>query len=326
MSSYIFKSVYIKDYYTVAGPLEKEGKLKGINETFNDFYFGEKTFEMAEIKMQKNVVNNLLNENALKESDIEFLIGGDLINQISISSYAQREFNFPFLGVYSACSTFTESLLISSVFIDLYKLKNVIALTSSHNLTAERQFRYPTEYGAPKPGTTTFTATGAAGALLTNKKSAIKVESATIGKVIDKGINDVSHMGAVMTPAAADTIYNHLKDLNRDIDYYDLVLTGDLGCIGKEILKEYTKKVYNINLKKLMDSGCEIYLDSQDTYAGGSGPVCLPLVYFNKILTSKKYKKVLLVGTGSLHSPCLVNQRNTIPAISHVVSLEVTLW
>lgn len=325
MSSYIFKSVYIKDFYTVAGPLEKEGKIKGFNETFDEYYFGEKTFEMAEIKMQKNVVDNLLLENALKEEDIEVLIGGDLINQISISSYTQRKFNFPFLGVYSACATFTESLLISSVFIDAYKHKNVIALTSSHNLTAERQFRYPTEYGAPKRGTTTFTATGSAGALLTNKKSMIKVKSATIGKVIDKGVNDVSHMGAVMAPACADTIYNHLKDCNRDIDYYDLVLTGDLGCVGKEILKDYMKKVYNINLKKLIDSGCELYLDSQETYAGGSGPVCLPLVYFNKILTSKKYKNVLLVGTGSLHSPCLVNQHNTIPAVAHAVSLEVLI-
>lgn len=323
MSSFIFKNAYIKDYYTVVGPLESDGKISGYDECFKDYYFEEKTFEKAEIKIQKNVINGLLQKNELKDESIDFLVGGDLINQISISSYAQRDFNFPFLGVYSACSTFTESLLIASSFTDNYKLKNVIALTSSHNLTAERQYRYPVEYGAPKPHTSTFTATGGAGALVTNKKTNIKIESATIGKVIDKGITDVNNMGAVMAPAASETLYNHLRQLNREIDYYDLVLTGDLGCVGLEIFKNYTKKVHKIKLKKVLDSGCELYLDSQETYAGGSGPACLPLILFNKIIPSEKYEKILILGTGSLHTPSLINQHNTIPSISHAISLEV---
>lgn len=323
MSSFIFKSVYIKDYYSVVGPLESNSKLKKYDECLKDYYFKEKTFEKAEIKMQKTVIDNLLKKNNLTDEDIDFSVGGDLINQISVTNYAQGNYYIPFLGVYSACSTFTESLLLASVFIDSYKLKNVIAITSSHNLTAERQFRFPVEYGSTRPNTATFTATGSVGSLITNKKTNLKVESATIGKVVNKGITDVNHMGAVMSPAAADTLKNHLTDLKRDPSYYDLILTGDLGCVGLEIFKQYSKKVHNLNLKKLKDAGCELYLNSQDTYAGGSGPVCLPLILFNNILENKKYKKILILGTGALHSPSLVNQHSSIPSVSHAISLEV---
>ncbi len=323
MSSIKFKSVYIKDYYTVVGPLEKDSKLKKYDEALDDYYYGEKTFEKAEIKMQKSVINNLLNKNNLLEEEINLLVGGDLINQISITNYTLRDYKIPFLGVYSACSTFTESLLLASTYVDNYKYKNVFALTSSHNLTAERQYRYPVEYGSPRPHTATFTSTGAAGCIVTNEKQKIKIESATIGKVIDMGINDVNHMGAVMAPAAGDTLNKHLKDFKRDINYYDLIVTGDLGCIGINIFTDYIKRVYDLKIKKYTDCGCELFLKTQDTYAGGSGPVCMPIVLFNKILTKTKYKKILLLATGSLHSPNLVNQHNTIPAISHAISLEV---
>ncbi len=323
MASINFKNVYIKDYFSVVGPLESDSKLKSFDIKMSDYYFGEKTFEKAEVKMQKTILDNLLLKNDLNNDDINLLVGGDLINQISITNYSMRDYKIPFLGVYSACSTFTESLLIASSFLENYKLNNAIALTSSHNLTAERQYRYPVEYGSPRPSTATFTATGAAGCILSSNKSNIKIESATIGKVIDMGIDDVNHMGAVMAPAAAETLIDHLTDLKREAGYYDLIITGDLGCVGLEIFKEYIKKTYNIKLKKVTDCGCELYLDSQDTYAGGSGPVCMPIVLFNKIFKSIKNKKVLLLATGSLHSPNLVNQHNTIPAISHAISLEV---
>ena len=323
MSSINFKNVYIKDNYSIIGPVEKKGKLINYNESMDDFYYGEKTFEASEVKMQINAINKLLVNNSLNEKDIKLVIGGDLINQISISSYSMRRFNIPFIGIYSACSTFTESILLCSIFIDKYKYKNVVAITSSHNLTAERQYRYPVEYGAPKPHTTTFTATGAVSTLLTNEVTNIKVNTATIGSVVDKGINDVSNMGAVMAPAAADTLKKHLDEFNLSINDYDLVVTGDLGCVGREIFKEYLKEVHNIKLKKYIDSACEIYKDNQDTYAGGSGPVCLPLVLFSKIIKEKKYKKILLLGTGSLHSPSLLNQHNTIPSISHAIGLEI---
>jgi stage V sporulation protein AD len=202
-------------------------------------------------------------------------------------------------------------------------MSNALSVVSSHNLTAERQFRYPVEYGSPKPHTATFTTTGAVSTLLCKNSGKIKIESATIGTPMDKGIKDANHMGAVMAPAAAKVIYDHLQDLKRDANYYDLILTGDLGCIGSNILKEYMQKEYNIDLIRHQDAGCMLYLESQETYAGGSGPVCLPTILYDKILTSKKYKKILIVATGSLHSPTIVNQKLSIPGIAHAISLEV---
>ena len=289
----------------------------------DDYYIGEKTFEQAEVKMQQLVIDNIISKNNLAVSDIDLLIGGDLTNQIAISNYSAKNYNIPFLGLYSACATFTESLIVGASLIDGSKLKKVISITSSHNLTAERQFRYPVEYGAPKPHTATFTTTGAVSTLLSKNYSKIKIESATIGVPVDLGVTDANNLGAAMAPAAASTIATHLAAFKRDANYYDLILTGDLGCVGSQILKDYLETVYNIKLKKCLDAGCELYLDSQPTYAGGSGPACLPIVLFNKILLNKKYKKILLVATGALHSPTTVNQHGTIPSIAHAISLEV---
>ena len=318
-----FKNVYLNDYYTIVGPLEKNSRLKRLDMVMDDYYIGEKTFEQAEVKMQQLVIDNLIGKNNLNISDIDLLVGGDLTNQIAISNYSAKNYNIPFLGLYSACATFVESLIVASSMVDSGKLKKVISITSSHNLTAERQFRYPVEYGAPRAHTATFTSTGAVSTLLSKKPSKIKFESATIGVPVDLGINDVNNLGAAMAPAAASTIATHFASLKRDASYYDLVLTGDLGCVGSEILKDYLETVYNIRLKKYMDAGCELYLDSQETYAGGSGPACLPIVLFNKVLLNKKYKKILLVATGALHSPTTVNQHGTIPSIAHAISLEV---
>lgn len=318
-----FKNVYLNDYFTVVGPLENMSCLRKIDLKMDDYYFGEKTFELAEVKMQKIVIDNIIKRNNLKVSDIDVLIGGDLTNQIAISNYSAKDYNIPFLGVYSACATFAESLILGSILVDSNKMKKVMGITSSHNLTAERQFRYPVEYGAPRPHTSTFTATGAVSTLLSKKESNIKIESATIGVPVDLGITDANNLGSAMAPAAASTILKHLTKMKRDASYYDLVLTGDLGCVGSKILEDYLNQAYNIRLKKYLDAGCELYLDSQKTYAGGSGPSCLPIVLFNKILLNKKYKKILIVATGALHSPTTVNQRNTIPGIAHAVSLEV---
>ena len=288
----------------------------------DDYYYGEKTFEQAEIKMQKSVIDQLLKQNSLKNADISLLVGGDLTNQIAITSYSAKNYNFPFLGLYSACATFVESLIVAATFVES-GCKKVIGVTSSHNLTAEKQFRYPIEYGAPRPHTATFTTTGAISTLISKKESKLKIESATIGTPIDMGISDANNMGAVMAPAAASTLMLHLTELKRDINYYDLILTGDLGCVGAKILEDYLLTNYNIKMKKYLDAGCELFLNSQETYAGGSGPACLPLVFFNKILTTKKYKKILLIATGALHSVALVNQANPIPGIAHAISLEV---
>ena len=323
MASLIFNNVYLKDYFTISGPLESNSKLKKIELKMDDYYFGEKTFEQAEVKMQKAVVEGILHKNGLQYNDINLIIGGDLLDQISATGYASKDIPISLLGIYSACATFPESLIIGSMFLNDKNIKKIISVTSSHNLSAERQFRYPIEYGSPKPHTSTFTTTAGISTLISKDTSNIKIESATIGKVVEMGIKDANNMGAIMAPAAANTLYEHLKDLKRNIDYYDLILTGDLGCIGGNIFKEYLKINYNLKLKKHLDAGCELYLKSQETYAGGSGPACLPLVLFNKILPSKKYKKILIIGTGALHSKTFVNQKMPVPAIAHAVSLEV---
>ena len=206
---------------------------------------------------------------------------------------------------------------------------NCVVSVSSHNMVAEKQFRNPSEYGAPKPSTATFTSTGGASAYLSNKKSKVRIESVTVGKVIDLEQSDPNNMGACMAPAAAWTINKHLKDLNRDVDYYDLIVTGDLGICGKEILREYLSKEYNIKIKNnYNDCGVMLYdLEKQkDVKSGGSGPVCSALVLYTDIFTklkNGKLKKVLYVPTGALFNPGLVFQKENILSIAHAVSLEV---
>lgn len=325
-----YKNVYIKETSTIAGVYEANGPLKKYFDQIytKDLYFGEKSWEKAEIKLLKNSISLLLTKSKLKDKNIDLIISGDLQNQIASSDYAIREFDIPFLGIYNACATIAEGLIIASNFIDSKKANNCIVSTVSHNTSAEKQYRNPTEYGTPKPEMSTFTVTGSASALLTNKKTDIKIESSTIGKIIDKGTKDVNHMGAVMAPAAADTIYRHLIDLKRTPDYYDLIVTGDLGEYGKKILVNYLKKVYDIDISKnYNDCGTMIYdIKKQPVLAGGSGPACSALTiysYIIKKMKAKKLKKVLVVPTGALFSPTMYFQKESLPAIAHAISLEV---
>ncbi len=323
-----FNNVYIDNSYTIAGIYEANGPLK---EYFDfvydkDLYYGADTFEKAEEKMLSNCICQLISKSKLIDSDIDYLIAGDLQNQISASDYALRDFNIPFLGIFSACATFGEGLAIGANFIEGKMAKRTMIATSSHNMVAERQFRNPTEYGAPKKMTATFTATGAASVLLTNRKTKIKLTSATIGMVQDKGINDANHMGSVMAIAAADTIKRHLSDLKIKPDYYDLIITGDVGKYGKEILVDYLKES-NIDISKnYNDCGLILYdVNKQSVYAGGSGPVCSALVlssYIIKEMANGKYKRVLFVPTGAIFSPTRIFQKDSIPSIAHAISLE----
>lgn len=325
-----YNNVYVKDAYTIAGMYESDGPLrKYFDKCYtDDLYFGEKSFEKAEAKLLSDNIRNILDKNKLKEEDIDLIVSGDLQNQISASNYAIRNFNIPFLGVYNACATSSESIIVASSFIEGKKIKNAIASVCSHNTSAEKQFRNPNEYGAPKHKTATFTATGSASLLLTNEKTDIKIESATIGRIIDLGQIDVNNMGAVMAGAAADTIYKHLTELKRKPDYYDLILTGDLGIYGRNILVKYLDEKYNIKLSKnYNDCGVMLYnLDTQPVLAGGSGPVCSALVnygYVLKQMKSHKLKRVLIVPTGAIFSPTWTFQKESIPSIAHAVSLEV---
>lgn len=328
--TYKYNNVYIKDSYTIAGMYESDGPLREyFDEKYKkDLYFGQKSFEKAESKLLEDNIRSLLMKNDLKETDINLIVSGDLQNQLSASNYAIRNFTIPFLGVYNACATSSEALIVASTFIESKKIKNAIVSTVSHNTSAEKQFRNPNEYGAPKHKTATFTATGSASLLLTSEKTNIKIESSTIGIVQDLGQTDVNHMGAVMAPAAADTIYRHLTDLKRKPEYYDLILTGDLGIYGKSILVKYLKEKYNITLgKNYNDCGVMLYdLDKQPVLAGGSGPVCSALVNFGYVLKqmkSGKLKRVLIVPTGAIFSPTWTFQKESIPSIAHAVSLEV---
>lgn len=323
-----YKNTYINDTVTITGPIEKNGPLGSyFDKSYNEFYFGTNTWEKAESKLIEEAVDMLLSKVSKTRFDIDLHISGDLLNQTIASNYAASNIGIPYFGIYNACATSVEGLIIGSNMIEKNQIKNCICTTSSHNNAAEKQFRYPVEYGGPKPKTTTFTTTGGVAAYLSSEASGIKVESATVGRVIDMGIKDVYNMGAVMTPACADTIYRHLLDTRRDINYYDLVLSGDLGYYGKKMLKEYMKRDYGIDLKNYDDTACMIYdIDDQSVYAGGSGPACAPLVTYGYIFSKmrkKQIKRVLLVATGALMSPTAVNEKLTIPSIAHAISLEV---
>ena len=315
-----FDNVFINEAYTVTGPYEKKGPFSNyFTYSFDDLYCMAKTWEQAEINMIKKAYSYL------KEKP-EIILSGDLLNQIAASSYSIKDFNIPFIGLYSACSTSTLGIILASILVSK-KLSNIVAVSvSSHNSSAEKQFRYPIEYGGPKKKCTTFTTTGCGVVSISNKKTNIKIESGTIGVIKDYGVKDVNYIGAIMAPSAAYVINKHLKDLGRSIDYYDLVLTGDLGIYGMEILKELMEREYNIKLSNYNDCGVMLYdLEKQSVCSGGSGPACLPLVsysYIFSLMKEKKLKKVLLVATGSMHSLTMVNQKLSIPSISHAVSIE----
>ncbi len=325
-----YRNVYVKATATVAGPYEAKGPLRNSFDKryVKDLYCNAKSFEQAEVKLLEDSLKILLKKSEIDKKDIDLVIAGDLLNQITSSSYSALEMHSPFLGIYSACATSIEGILIGANFIDSGKVNNCIAATSSHNMSSEKQFRNPTEYGAPKPSTATFTATGGAAILLTNQPSHIKVVDGVIGTVVDYQQKDPMHMGAVMAPAAADTLYRYLRDSKRKVEDFDLILTGDLGIYGKEILKDLLQSKYQITLgSNYNDCGVMLYdLEKQkDVLAGGSGPVCSALVNYGSImkgLETGKYKRVLLIATGALFSPTFVYQKKSILSIAHAVCLE----
>ena len=328
--TFFYNNVYLDATATIAGPYEKCGPLyKYFDKTYSDFYFGEKSFEKAEIKLVRDALVMIMKKVGVSKKDIDLVIGGDLLNQIAASTYGCYGVGKSFIGIYGACSSSVLGLIIASNFIGSGIISNSICLVSSHNMTSEKQFRYPTEYGAPRPNSATFTATGAAAAFLTNEETEIRVDCATLGKIIDYEQNDPNDMGRVMAPAAIDTLARHFKDTGRTPKDYDLIVTGDLGLYGKEILKDYMLSSYNIDLGDVYnDCGVMLYdLDRQkEIRAGGSGPVCSALVFYSYIynqLKSKKMKRVLLLATGALFSPLLLYQKENINSICHAISLEV---
>lgn len=327
--TFFYNKVYLEDTATVCGPYEKSGPLrKYFDKTYDDLYFGEKSFEKAEIKSVKDALVLIMKKTGIQKNDIDLVVGGDLLNQITASTYGACEVGKSFIGIYGACSSSVLGMIIAANFIQGKMIKNAACLVSSHNLSSEKQFRYPTEYGAPRPSSATFTATGAAVSFLTCEKTDIRVECATLGKIIDYNQNDPNDMGRVMAPAAIDTLARHFEETKRTPKDYDMIVTGDLGLYGKEIVIDYMMKNYNIDLSdNYNDCGIMLYdLEKQkDVRAGGSGPVCSALVvysYIYDLLKKKKVKRVLFLATGALFSPLLVYQKENINSICHAISLE----
>lgn len=325
-----FNNVFIKDTATTAGKYEKDSPLVSYFDLiYDDLYNASKTLEQAEIKMQKDSINILLNKTNINLEDICLFLGGDLLNQIAATNMSANSIKRPFIGLYNACATSAASMIVASSFLENNFINNCLCTTSSHNMTAERQYRFPNEYGGPKPLRSTFTATGAASILLTSEKTDIKLSSATIGVVCDSNLTDPYNMGGVMAIAAASTLYDHLTSLNIEPSYYDLIVTGDLGIYGKEIMINYMLEQYNIDIKNnYNDCGVMLYDLEKQKYvnAGGSGPVCAPLVsygYIYQMLKKKKFKKVLIITTGAIFSPTTTFQKLSIPSIAHAVSWEV---
>ena len=321
-----FKNAYINNSSVVAGPFLIDGPLKGkFDDEYNDFYDGEKTFEDCEIKELKKSISYIIRKE--KDKNIDLLLSSDLNNQIFISNMVAEKVGIPYLGLYNACASYCEELIIGSSLLYNKDIKRIICTTSGHNMTSERTYRNPVEYGAPKPKYSTFTVSAATSTLISNEKSEVRIECGTIGKVTDLGVMDSNDMGSAMVPAAARTLFEHLNDTGRNEKYYDLILTGDLGEYGKQIFKEYCFTEYGYSLDNYNDSATLIYnKDDKRVLAGGSGPSCLPSYFLIDILPKmrdKKIKKVLLLATGALLSVTSSNQKKSIPCICHAVSLEV---
>ena len=311
---------------TIAGPKECAGVVgKYVDRALSDDMFGESTYEKAECKMLTFAIQKAIKNAALEEEGIDLMISGDLLNQIISASFAARDFDFPFLGVYGACSTMAESFALAASFINAGYFKKIVAATGSHFSSAERQYRYPLELGTTRPPQSQWTVTGAGGAVIAEKGSHTAITGATFGKVGDFGVTDVNNMGAAMAPAACDTILTHLKDTGRGADYYDLIVTGDLGALGSRIVKDLTwEKGVDIQPNHV-DCGEIIYKVIEDEFQGGSGAGCSAVVFNSYIydkLKRREINRVLFVATGALLSTVSSGQGESIPCIAHAVSIE----
>lgn len=317
--------VFLLETATAVGPVESKGPLKEYFDVlYDEPYCGQKSWEQAESQLMRSAMKQAIYKANINESDITVSFAGDLVNQIVPTHYTFRETSIPFFGVYGACSTSMESLLLSSIFVDSDNANIALAATSSHNSSVERQYRNPTEYGGPKPDTAQYTVTGSGVALVSHKKTSIRIESATAGIIVDAAQKNVNDMGTAMAPAAAQTIKQHFQDLELEPSYYDLILTGDLATCGSPILVDILKtEGYDIS-EQHNDCGKLIFSKDQAVFSGGSGCGCCAVVtygYIKKLLEEKKIKRVLVVATGALLNPLIVQQKETIPCIAHAVAL-----
>lgn len=319
----------IAAHTSIVGPKEGKGPLADwFDIVLPDDLLGQKSWELAESEMVRRAVEETLSSANLSADRIQAMLGGDLNNQIIASSFAARTLGIPFLGLYGACSTFVQSTLLASALISGGYLENAVCTASSHYCTAERQFRFPVEMGNQRPPQASWTTTACGCALLLPNASAndLRITSGTIGRVIDLQIKDSNHMGAAMAPAVCSTIEAHLSDLGRTADDYDLIATGDLGWIGKNILMElFHRDHVCMPDEKLIDCGASIFSQDQDAHAGGSGCGCVAAVscgLLMKRMERGEFRRILIAGSGAMLSPTSCLQGQTIPGISYAVCIE----
>lgn len=313
---------------TVGGPFEANGAISNdIDILHEDMWVGEDSFEKAQQIMMEQASDLALKKGSISKDQVEFFIAGDLINQITPTSFAAKTMGIAYLGLFSACATSMESLALAAFIINGNGANYILSGSASHNAAAERQYRYPTEYGGQKPPTAQWTVTGAGCALVAKEGNGPKITSATLGKVIDLGITDPFNMGSAMAPAAVNTITTHLKERNVNPSYYDLIITGDLGKVGRDISLDMLKQSgLDIADSMYVDCGMVIYRDGQPVLSGASGSACSAIVtygHFLNLMKQGKLKRILVVATGALLSPLSVQQKNSIPCIAHAVSIEM---
>ena len=317
---------------SIAAKAEGEGPLGACFDRVEpDDTFGEDSFEKAEWRLLTDTVALACQTSGLQTHEVRAMLGGDLLNQIITANYAARSLQIPFLGLYSACSTMSESLLLGSVLVDAGFRSPVACTACSHFSTAERQYRYPLEMGTTAPPTAQRTVTGAGCVLLadapaeTSRYRHIRVTAATVGTVIDLGINDIANMGAAMAPAACDTILRHLTDTQREPQDFDRIVTGDLGTLGSELLRTLCRE-HGTDIDAVhFDCGAEIYAPAQQYNCGGSGCGCSAVVlngHLLPLLERGDLRRILFLATGALMSPTSMQQGETIPGIAHAVVLE----
>ena len=321
---------------TVVGKKESEGPLGGCFDLRDrSDLFGQETFEQAESEMQRQALNMALSKKKLRGEDIGAVFAGDLLNQCTASSYGLEEFRIPFFGLYGACSTAAEAIMMAAVFTDRGVLNRAASVVSSHNGAAERQFRFPLEYGSQRPPTAQWTVTGSAAFIIENSVGVVendcrkmpRITAALPGKIIDMGINDANNMGAAMAPAAADTLLTYFRESGESPDSFDYILTGDLGFEGNAICRELLSEQGLSLGGNFNDCGMMIFdQQAQDTHSGGSGCGCSAVVLGGFILgkmRKEEIRRVLLVGTGALMSPSMIQQGKSIAGIGHLVQIEM---
>ena len=326
-STVIFKNKpRIESFYSTVGQKEGKGPFKNyFDHILNDDLCGKKSYELAEREILEKTIFGALKKSDIDIRDIDFMLGGDLLNQIVSTSFSARQFETPFLGLYSACSTMSESLALGSVLIDGGYAKKVICATVSHFSSAERQYRNPLELGNQRPPVSQWTVTGSGCTILSNTNRGNYISMATFGRVTDYGVKDANNMGAAMAGAACETLTEHFRDTNRCPDDYDLIVTGDLGKLGSEILRDLMEhRGYKLG-RNYADCGHMIFGEDQRTFQGGSGAGCSASVlnsYILKQIDAGVFKKVLFMATGALLSTTTSQQGESIPGIAHAVVIE----